>query len=135
MLVIALIVNGEQREVDVPPDMPLLWVLQIPFHRMRIVVVLSGSLLRLALRNVCALESADIEALIRPAASGRLDALPVLEVVDQFPHQILESVRLKILEMHRPQSLRNSHQPPLVVTVLERAADALTVPTAAFRAL
>jgi isoquinoline 1-oxidoreductase alpha subunit len=28
MLVIALIVNGEQREVDVPPAMPLLWVLR-----------------------------------------------------------------------------------------------------------
>jgi isoquinoline 1-oxidoreductase alpha subunit len=27
-LVIALIVNGEQGEVDVPPDMPLLWVLR-----------------------------------------------------------------------------------------------------------
>jgi isoquinoline 1-oxidoreductase subunit alpha len=26
--VISLIVNGEQREVDVPPDMPLLWVLR-----------------------------------------------------------------------------------------------------------
>ena len=25
---ISLIVNGEQREVDVPPDMPLLWVLR-----------------------------------------------------------------------------------------------------------
>ena len=25
---IALTINGERREVDVPPDMPLLWVLR-----------------------------------------------------------------------------------------------------------
>jgi hypothetical protein len=51
------------------------------------------------------LRSANIEPVVTVGASGCLNALPVFVVVDQLADEVLESMRLEVLEMDGAERL------------------------------
>jgi hypothetical protein len=51
----------------------------------------------------------DIKAIVGTAPARRLDALPIVEVIDELAHQVLESMRIEVLKVQRPECPRNAH--------------------------